>query len=106
HLGDLGRITGAEREALYQPFAQPVLGGDVEGPLPREAAAERGEDVGRGRRAQSRGRRQADALFREVVALADGGAHALLAVRLQQPGGERDGELVGVAEAVAPGEAV
>src|SRR6185503_2839300 len=83
-----------------------VLGRGVEGPVPEKPPPHRSEHVGLERGAQRRGRREPDALVAEVVALPDGGAKRLLAILREKARAQREGRLVGIAEAIAPGEAV
>src|SRR3954468_23579844 len=99
------RVPERNAVLLRRPSVGVVLRGHVKGRGAR-ATADRCEHVGLARVAKRRVRRQADTLVAEIEPLAKRGAQPFLAVLLQEAGGYRGGELVGVAEAVAADEAV
>src|SRR5207244_10765083 len=99
-------VARRQRIALRTVVAPVVLHGRIEGPGLEWPSSERGEQIRSMVGAQRRILRQSDFLIAEVVALADRRAERFLAARGQKTRGDRRGELVGVAEAIAAVETV
>src|SRR5262245_27498170 len=106
HLRDLRGVLERGVENLRVLLEPAVLRRGIEGPVPEKPAAHRAQQVGFVLGAQRRGGREADPLVFEVVALPDGRAKRLLPVLREKARGQREGDLIRIAETVAADEAV
>ncbi len=103
HLGEVRLPARPDDEALGLAIARIVLPGSIPIGARHDTAGQRREEV-RGAARTRRFARQRDMLLGEVIALPNHAAHVLLsALRIDQPRGQRGGQLVGVGDAIDAG---